>query len=172
MSVPVGSGGTDGPDLGCARSVGVLTGLRVSLKVAVCWEDGLGKPWVVGVVGTASPLLVAEGAELFAVLDNPAFEGVDPVGVGEAVAEFRGLSEASCNLPGRTAAGRSGRRWPRVGAIGGRRRFPRVRQPRASPAARWPNLARAGFGLACPSGRAALRRWNRRSCVGPGDASG
>ena len=50
-------------------------------------------------MGTASPLLVAEGAELFAVLDNPAFEGVDPVGVGEAVAEFRGLSEASCNLP-------------------------------------------------------------------------
>ena len=44
-------------------------------------------------------MLVAAGAELFAVLDNPAIEGVNPVGVGEAVAEFRWLSEASCDLP-------------------------------------------------------------------------
>ena len=42
MSGPIGSGGADGPDLGVARSIAVITGLRVSLKVAVCW-DGLGQ---------------------------------------------------------------------------------------------------------------------------------
>jgi hypothetical protein len=49
-------------------------------------------------VGTQCAVLVAEGAELFAVLDDPTFEGIVPVAVGEAVAEFRGLSEASCDL--------------------------------------------------------------------------
>jgi hypothetical protein len=62
------------------------------MKVAVCWEDGVGRPWVVGVGADSSPVLVADGPELFAVLDNPALEWVDPVGVGEPVAEFRGLS--------------------------------------------------------------------------------
>ena len=42
MSVPAASGGTDGPDLARARSGGVVTGLRVSLKVAVSREDGVG----------------------------------------------------------------------------------------------------------------------------------
>jgi hypothetical protein len=37
LSVPAGSGGTDGPDLGSARSVDIVTGLRVSPNVAVCW---------------------------------------------------------------------------------------------------------------------------------------
>jgi hypothetical protein len=87
--------------VGFARSVGVVTGLRVSVKVAVCWEDGVGRPWIVGVASTASPLLVSEGAELFAVLDDPAVEGVVRAGVGEAVAEFRGLSEASGEVPPR-----------------------------------------------------------------------
>jgi len=69
------------------------------MKVAVCWEDGVGRPWVVGVGADSSPVLVADGPELFAVLDNPALEWVDPVGVGEPVAEFRGLYEASCDQP-------------------------------------------------------------------------
>jgi hypothetical protein len=34
-----------------------------------------------------------------AVLDNPSLEWVDLVGVGESVAEFRWLSEASCDQP-------------------------------------------------------------------------
>jgi hypothetical protein len=37
--------------------------------------------------------------ELFAVLDNPPLEWVDSVGVGEPVADFRRLSEASCDQP-------------------------------------------------------------------------
>ena len=135
LSVPVGSGGTDGPDLGL-RQIG-----RCSHWPSCLTESGgLLGGWpreTVGcrVVGTASPLLVAEGAELFAVLDNPAFEGVNPVGVGEAVAEFRWAVRGVVRPAGRTASGRSGRQWRRVGAIGGRRGFPRVRQPRASPAA-------------------------------------
>jgi hypothetical protein len=51
------------------------------------------------VAGPEYAVLVSQGAELFAVLDNPAFEGVDSVVVGEVVTEFRGLSEALCNLP-------------------------------------------------------------------------
>jgi hypothetical protein len=61
-------------------------------------QDCVGKPWIVGVASVESALLVSEGAELFAVLDYPAFEGVHPAGVGEVVAEFRGLSEASGDL--------------------------------------------------------------------------
>ena len=41
LSGSSGDGGTDGPDLGVARSVGVVTGRCVSVKVAVCREDGL-----------------------------------------------------------------------------------------------------------------------------------
>ena len=44
MSVPIGSGGTDGPDLGVARSVGLVIGLGVSSKVAVCWEHRRAHP--------------------------------------------------------------------------------------------------------------------------------
>jgi hypothetical protein len=67
--------------------------------MAVCWEDRVGNPWIVWVVGTPAAVLVAEGSEQLAVLANPAVEGVDPVGVGEPAAEFRGLSEASGDLP-------------------------------------------------------------------------
>ena len=79
--------------------VGVVTGHRLSLEVADCWEDDVvGEAWVVGVVSAeSSPVLDADGSELFAVLDNPALEWVDPVGVGEPLAEFRWLSEASCD---------------------------------------------------------------------------
>ena len=35
---------------------------------------------------------------MFAVLDDPALEGVDLVGVGEVVTELGGLPEALCNL--------------------------------------------------------------------------
>lgn len=38
LSGSIGSGGTDDPDLGVAKSVGVVTGLCVSVKVAVCWD--------------------------------------------------------------------------------------------------------------------------------------
>ena len=38
MSAPFEGGGTDGPDLACARSVAVVSRPRVSSKVAVCWE--------------------------------------------------------------------------------------------------------------------------------------
>ena len=59
-----------------ARQIGRCdqTSLCVSVKVAVCWEDGLGSRGRRG-GGTACPVLVPEGAELFAVLDDPALRG-------------------------------------------------------------------------------------------------
>jgi hypothetical protein len=44
VSVPIEVGGTDGPDLACARWVGVVSGLRVSSKVAVCWKHRPARP--------------------------------------------------------------------------------------------------------------------------------
>ena len=44
MSSLIGSGGTRAPYLGVARSVSVVTGLRVSSKVAVCWERRRARP--------------------------------------------------------------------------------------------------------------------------------
>lgn len=101
MSVPVGSGGQRRADLNWAsRDRSPVCGLRVSLHVAaVCREVGIGKPWIVGALTTESAVLVPEGAELFAVLDDPALEGVVPVGVGKPVAECPGLSQAAGDLP-------------------------------------------------------------------------
>lgn len=54
VSVLAGTGGTD--------RIGVVTNLRVSLKVADCRQDGVGKPRILGVVGRSrSPLLVSDG---------------------------------------------------------------------------------------------------------------
>ena len=52
LSGPIGTRGEDGPHLDVDGPIGVITGLCVSLKVAVCWEDGLRQPWVVGGAGT------------------------------------------------------------------------------------------------------------------------